>query len=134
MSFTGLICSSLWLEALVVLNGLGCFVIKSRNLINICCTCTRVTNINFLCNYLNIQSREKLTRSNKMITNAQKIRNSKLDFFLLLRPFSQLTTLRETLEITKRAARPLQMNMRCTWPHARLTQYYQDNPTWKEVH
>lgn len=100
MSFTGLICSSLWLEALVVLNGLGCFVIKSHNLINICCTCTRVTNINFLCNYLNTQSREKLTRSNKMITNARKIRNSKLDFFLLLRPFSQLTTLRETLEIT----------------------------------
>ena len=97
-----------------MLTGLACFVIKSRNLINICCTCTRVTNINFLCNYLNIQSREKLTRSNKMITNAQKIRNSKLDFFLLLRPFSQLTTLRETLEITKRAARPLQMNMRCT--------------------
>ena len=58
--------SNLWLKALVVLNGLACFVIKSHNLINICCTCTRVTNINFLCNYLNIQSREKLTRKSKI--------------------------------------------------------------------
>ena len=53
--FTNLIYSNLWLRALVVLNGLACFVIKSRNLINICCTCTRVTNSNFLCNYLNTQ-------------------------------------------------------------------------------
>ena len=68
--FTSLIYSNLWLKALVVLNGLARFVIKSRNLINICCTCTRVTNINFLCNYLNTQSREKLTKGNKMISNA----------------------------------------------------------------
>ena len=64
--FTSLIYSNLWLKALVVLNGLARFVIKSRNLINICCTCTRVTNINFLCNYLNIQSREKLTRKSEI--------------------------------------------------------------------
>ena len=68
--FTSLIYSNLWLKALVVLNGLARFVIKSRNLINICCTCTRVTNINFLCNYLNTQSREKLAKGNKMISNA----------------------------------------------------------------
>ena len=64
--FTSLIYSNLWLKALVVLNGLARFVIKSRNLINICCTCTRVTKINFLCNYLNIQSREKLTRKSEI--------------------------------------------------------------------
>ena len=79
--FTRLIYSNLWLKALVVLNGLARFVIKSRNLINIRCTCTRVTNINFLCNYLKTQSREKLTRSNRMITNAQEISNPSSTFF-----------------------------------------------------
>ena len=78
--FTSLFYSNLWLKALVVLNVLTGFVIKSHiALINI--LCTRVTNINFLCNYLNTQSREKLTRSNKMIINAHKISNPSSTFF-----------------------------------------------------
>ena len=82
--FTSLIYSNLWLKALVVLNVLAGFVIKCHiALIDI--LCTRVTNINFLCSYLNTQSREKLTRSNKMIINAHKISNPSSTFFTCYR-------------------------------------------------
>ena len=70
------------MKALVVPNGPARFLIKSRiALINIQCTCERVTNISFLRHYLNTQSRKKLTGSNIMIASVQKISNPSSTFF-----------------------------------------------------